>query len=107
MADEQDELTNDEDVGEFSSRKIAEAVGAAAKVKNHLEGDHEDQCGYCGQHFGPDDIVIEKEIYGQKWKFCDEKCYNDFLEHSNFQDENLDEDKGVNVNQDLEEEVHS
>ncbi|MDD9953659.1 MAG: hypothetical protein OXR66_04955 [Candidatus Woesearchaeota archaeon] len=77
---------------------IVQAVEEAVQVKNHLEKDHTDKCGYCGQSFGPDDVVIEKELYGRKWVFCDDECYQDFQEKSNFADEDLDGEKdGVRI----------
>ena len=59
-------------------------------VKDHLERDNEDECGYCGQIFGPDEAVIERTIHGRKWRFCSDACYHDFLDASNFKDEDLD-----------------
>lgn len=74
------------------SQEIKQAVGEAVSVKSHVASDEDDVCGYCGQHFGPDDIVVEREVYGRKWSFCDEQCLNDFLDKSDFKDENLDAD---------------
>lgn len=59
-------------------------------VKDHLKQPKEDECGYCGQVFPPDEIVIEKEIHGMKWRFCSEECYQDFKDASDFKDEDLD-----------------
>lgn len=67
-----------------------EPEGMHIEVKDHLEKPSEDECGYCGQLFGPDEVVIEKEINGKKWRFCTEQCYRDFLDASNFKDEDLD-----------------
>jgi hypothetical protein len=71
------------------------------EVKDHLEKDH-DECGYCGQVFGPEFIVIEKTINGRKWKFCSEECYRDFKDASDFKDEDLDS-KDVPPSEDDEE----
>ena len=97
-----DELPDDADPvleGDDELSLIAKEVGAAAKIASHLEKDEEDVCGYCGQAFGPDDIVVEREIYGRKWRFCDETCLRDFQEKSDFKDEDLDgePEKGVNL----------
>jgi len=62
----------------------------AVRVKDHLGKDHDDCCGYCGQFFVPDEMVIEKTIIGRKWKFCSEDCYRDFKDASDFKDEDLD-----------------
>lgn len=98
-----DNLADEEDLQEYaekveeeflqegiSAESIAQAVGDAAKVKSHLERDIKDQCAYCGQHFPPDENVIEKELYGRIWRFCSEECLDDFREKSNFRDQNLD-----------------
>ncbi len=66
-----------------------------AEVFDHVGKDEKDQCGYCGQCFGPDDIVVEKEIYGKEWRFCDEQCLKDFMDASNFKDENLDAETDI------------
>jgi hypothetical protein len=79
MLDEQQDRIMPDDIEEL---KI--------EVKDHLEKDVEDQCAYCGQMFGPDEIVIVKEINGRKWRFCSEQCYQDFKDASNFKDEDLD-----------------
>ena len=60
------------------------------EVKDHLDKDIEDECGYCGQAFGPDEIVIERTLYGKKHRFCSEECLRDFQDASNFKDEDLD-----------------
>ena len=60
------------------------------EVKDHLEKDHDDECGYCGQCFVPDEIVIEKTINGRKWHFCSEQCLQDFRDAADFKDEDLD-----------------
>lgn len=60
------------------------------QVRDHLKTPKDDECGYCGQAFPPDEIVIEREIHGMKWHFCSEDCYRDFLDASNFKDEDLD-----------------
>ncbi|MBR9701231.1 hypothetical protein GOV11_05190 [Candidatus Woesearchaeota archaeon] len=77
---------------------LAKQVKSEIEVKDHVAKDENDKCGYCGQHFGPDDIVVEKEIYGRKWKFCDENCYKEFMDASNFKDENLDAEQDTQVN---------
>lgn len=82
---------------EIHPEDIARAVGAAARIQSYVAKDIEEQCAYCGQHFGPDDIVVEREIYGRKWRFCDENCLNDFKEKSDFQDEDLDGEKDIDV----------
>lgn len=61
-------------------------------IGDHLDPDAIDQCGYCGQHFGPDEIVIEKTILGRLWRFCSEACLNDFRDASDFRDQDLDGD---------------
>jgi YHS domain-containing protein len=60
-------------------------------IKDHLDPDVKDECGYCGQVFGPDFIVIEKMIHGRKWHFCSEECLRDFKDASDFKDQNLEE----------------
>jgi len=85
----------DEDV---NPDDLAAAVGAAVNVKSHVEKNTTDQCGYCGQHYGPDDVVIERELYGRKWVFCNEECLESFKEHSNFKDQDLDGDPEIHVN---------
>lgn len=62
-------------------------------IKDHLGDDVKDKCGYCGQLFGPEDIVIEKEVHGRKWCFCSEECYRDFLDASNFKDDEFEKEK--------------
>src|SRR5436305_833631 len=74
-------------------RDVQEGLSHKIPVANHLEKDEVDQCGYCGQHFGPEDVVIVKTIYGRTWHFCSEECYRDFVDASNFKDEDLDGDK--------------
>jgi YHS domain-containing protein len=59
------------------------------EVRDHLEKEH-DECGYCGQEFGPDEVVIERTLHGRNWRFCSEECYRDFVDASNFKDEDLD-----------------
>jgi YHS domain-containing protein len=60
------------------------------EVKDHLERDNDDECGYCGQSFGPDEVVIERTVHGKKYRFCSEECLKDFNDASNFKDEDLD-----------------
>lgn len=60
------------------------------EVKDHLEKDPDDQCGYCGQYFSPDENVIVKTIHGRTWKFCSEECLRDFRDAADFKDEDLD-----------------
>ena len=62
-------------------------------VADHLEKDVKEECGYCGQLFGPDDIVIEKTIHGKQWCFCSEECYHDFLDASNFKDDEFEKER--------------
>lgn len=71
---------------------------AAIEVRDHLGKNETDQCGYCGQCFGPDDIVIEKEVYGREWRFCNDECYSEFMDASNFKDEDLDGEPDIQVN---------
>jgi len=59
-------------------------------VKDHLEKEHDDQCGYCGQFFTPDEVVIVKSIHARQWKFCSEDCYRDFKDAADFKDQDLD-----------------
>lgn len=59
-------------------------------IKNHLDPDVRTVCAYCGNEFEVDEVVIEKEIHGRTWRFCSEECYRDFLDHVDFQDEDLD-----------------
>jgi hypothetical protein len=77
----------EEQEGKFEPEHIE---GMHIEVKDHLEKPNEDECGYCGQLFGPDEIVIEREIHGRKWRFCSEECYRDFLDAADFKDEDLD-----------------
>lgn len=105
MSDEDPEQTPEMDAvqAEFEAaidlaKKVKEEIESAASrddvvVRDHLAKDEEDLCGYCGQHFGPDDVVAKKEIYGRKWQFCDEQCYRDFLDASNFKEENTETEK--------------
>lgn len=81
---------------------IAKEVGVAPIVRDHLEPE-EDVCGYCGQCFGPESIVVERDLYGKKWHFCDEQCFDDFREHSNFKDEDLDGERSNHASVDLPE----
>lgn len=62
-------------------------------VRSHLEPDKTDECAYCGQAFGPDEVAIEREILGRKWRFCSEECLRDFRDASDFKDQDLDGDK--------------
>lgn len=59
-------------------------------IKDHLAKEELKLCGYCGQPFEPDENVIEKVIHGQRWHFCSDRCYNDFLDAIDFKDEDLD-----------------
>jgi YHS domain-containing protein len=56
-------------------------------IADHVEKDVEGVCGYCGQYFAPDEVVIEKTIHGRKWHFCSDQCYTDFKDASDFKDE--------------------
>ena len=77
------------------------------EVRDHMRKPPIDECGYCGQGFGPDEIVIEREIYGQLWRFCSDECYRDFRESSDFKDEDLDEDRSdLQVHASEEKEIH-
>lgn len=75
----------------------------AIPVRDHVEKDVTDECAYCGQSFGPDEIAIERVIYGRRWRFCSDQCLTDFRESSDFKDQDLDEDRAdlqVHVNED-------
>lgn len=100
-----DEPADEEDIREYEEQaleeiegepslaeEIQEAVGAAAIVRDHLARDEQDVCGYCGQHFGPDDVVVERELLGRTWQFCDEQCLADFRDKSDFRDEPLSDE---------------
>ena len=65
----------------------------AIPVRDHVEKDATDECAYCGQSFGPDEIAIERSIYGRIWRFCSDQCLQDFRESSDFKDEDLDSDR--------------
>ncbi|HIH23996.1 TPA: hypothetical protein HA251_03105 [Candidatus Woesearchaeota archaeon] len=71
-----------------SGRQEEDAVDSIV-IKDHLEKDETDSCGYCGQVFGPDELAIERNIHGRKWRFCSDECYRDFLDASNFKDEDI------------------
>jgi YHS domain-containing protein len=77
--------------------------GMHLEIKDHLEKNVEDECAYCGQLFGPDEIAIEKEIHGRKWRFCSDECYKDFKDASDFKDQDLDAEKELAVDPDLQE----
>ena len=82
------------------------------EVRDHLRKPPIDECGYCGQAFGPDEIAIEREIYGLHWRFCSDECYRDFRENSNFKDEDLDADRAdlqvrVDESKDVDDETHA
>jgi hypothetical protein len=64
--------------------------GLDIEVKDHVQKPSDEECGYCGQLFGPEEVVIEKMIHGQKWRFCSEDCYRDFKDKIDFKDEDLD-----------------
>lgn len=81
---DKDSLPDEEMLHEEDSSEIP--------VSDHLDPDALDQCGYCGQHFGPDEIVIEKTLLGRMWRFCSEDCLRDFRDASDFRDEDLDGD---------------
>jgi hypothetical protein len=70
-----------------------ELLADGIMVKSHIEKDHKEECGYCGQLFGPDDIVIEKRIHESIWCFCSEECYRDFVDASNFKDDEFEKEK--------------
>ncbi len=86
----EEELLADGD--DMSPAAIAREAGVHIPVADHVERDEKDVCGYCGQAFGPDDIVVERRVYGRLWRFCDETCMREFLEESDFKDEDLDSD---------------
>lgn len=67
-------------------------------IKDHLEKDETGACGYCGQLFGPDEQAIERIIHGRKWRFCSDECYRDFLDASNFKDEEIVDDAETKEN---------
>jgi hypothetical protein len=68
----------------------AKIEGIDIEIKDHEEKVSEDECNYCGQLFGPEEIAIEKTINGVKRRFCSEECLRDYQEHTNFKDEDLD-----------------
>ncbi len=86
---------------------VAKKLEHEIVVKSHLLKEKKDECGYCGQAFGPDEIVIEKNIFGVVWHFCSEDCYRDFLDASNFKDKEFAEedkhDQGTVYQEDEEE----
>jgi hypothetical protein len=87
--------TDDDDMDELPDIR-EEVLEEGIVVKDHVEKDSKDECGYCGQLFGPDDIVIEKTIHGKLWCFCSEECYHDFLDASNFKDDEFEKEKQAN-----------
>ena len=74
------------------------------EIKDHLDKDHDDICGYCGQYFAPEEIVIEKTLHGRKWKFCSEECMRDFKDASDFKDQDLDAEQEYEANIKFDEE---
>jgi len=64
--------------------------GVSVEVKDHFEKAKEDECNYCGQVFGPEEIVIEKEFNGKKVRFCSDDCYYDYKSSNDFADQDLD-----------------
>lgn len=62
------------------------------EVKDHLELDIRTQCAYCGHTFEIDEVVIEKEIHGRKWKFCNTVCLENFNDALDFRDDADDDD---------------
>lgn len=84
----------------MSERK--DAVPYGVEVKDHLERDVQTICAYCGSVFDIDELVIEKEIHGRIWKFCNDECYHDFMDALDFKDEDLDSyevGKRINVDE--------
>lgn len=77
----------DEDINPIE-RDVIE--GLEIEVKDHLEKVNDDECAYCGQFFAPDEIVIEKTVFGRKMHFCSDECYQEYQETKNFKDEDLD-----------------
>ncbi len=63
-------------------------------IRDHVEADAVDECAYCGTPFEPNEVTIERVIYGRKWRFCSDLCYHAFRDASDFKDQDLDEDKG-------------
>lgn len=59
-------------------------------IDDHLAKDEEITCGYCGHVFSSHEVRVEREIYGRKWVFCDDECLQEFLDASDFKDENPD-----------------
>lgn len=75
------------------------------EVKDHLGKDVKTLCAYCGRQFEIDEVVIEKEIDGRTWKFCNESCLADFRDAYDFRDpEHLEEEGNQSVRIGQEEE---
>jgi hypothetical protein len=91
----------DDIADEFTSRRLAEATGVAAKVQSHLAQDAVEACGYCGQFFGPEFVAVERHIHGRKLRFCDENCYAEFNEKTDFRDQDLDGERERGAHIDL------
>ncbi len=65
------------------------------EIKDHLDPDVKTQCAYCGRTFDIDEVVIEKEINGRAWKFCNDRCYQEFQDALDYRDEEFgDEEEG-------------
>lgn len=75
-------------------KRTAKKNGSAhdIPVADHLEKDERAVCGYCGSRFEGDEVVIERELLGRKWRFCSPECLSSFSEEVHFQDEERDGD---------------
>lgn len=60
------------------------------EIKDHLEPDVKALCGYCGRNFDAGEVVVEREVNGRKWQFCNQECYDEFMDALHFKDEDLD-----------------
>lgn len=56
-------------------------------IRNQSEPDVKTVCGYCGREFEIDENVVEKEVNGRTWRFCDEECYKEFLDKLHYRDD--------------------
>jgi len=64
------------------------------EVKSHVERDIKTLCAYCGTQFEIDENVIEKEIHGRTWRFCNDRCLHNFLDAYDFHDPEDSEEEG-------------
>lgn len=51
---------------------------AEVEIRDHLERPSNKRCSNCAQPFGPDEVVIEREINATHYYFCTEHCYKQF-----------------------------